>query len=107
LAEAETEFRDAVALFRKLAAYGGANPENRLCETLNLLRQLLQRIGKRSEAEEVFPEMVLATRKAAERGYPVAQSSLGFTYLTGEGVGKDFAEAAKWFRKAADQGDAC
>jgi TPR repeat protein len=27
-------------------------------------------------------------------------------YSKGEGVTKDFSEAAKWYRKAADQGDA-
>src|SRR5205823_8210827 len=53
LAEAETAFRDATALFRKLAARGGANPENRLAETLNMLGNLLERVGKLSEAEEV------------------------------------------------------
>ncbi|MCH8931814.1 MAG: sel1 repeat family protein, partial [Nitrospinae bacterium] len=27
-------------------------------------------------------------------------------YLYGEGVPQDYAEAAKWYRKAAEQGDA-
>jgi TPR repeat protein len=36
----------------------------------------------------------------------MAQCSLGMMYRKGEGVPKDDAEAAKWFRKAADQGDA-
>ncbi|MDB6127780.1 MAG: hypothetical protein JWM35_1676 [Verrucomicrobia bacterium] len=41
----------------------------------------------------------------AEYGNPEAQSYLGLIYISGdEGVEKDSAEAAKWFRKAAEQG---
>ncbi|KAI9348458.1 TPR repeat protein [Zopfochytrium polystomum] len=32
---------------------------------------------------------------------------LGLMYLNGEGVAKDDAEAARWFRKAAKRGLAC
>ncbi|MBQ1872466.1 MAG: SEL1-like repeat protein, partial [Succinivibrionaceae bacterium] len=35
-----------------------------------------------------------------------AQLSLGLRYLGGEGVARDEAEAAKWFRKSAEQGSA-
>ena len=34
-----------------------------------------------------------------------AQNNLGVMYAQGLGVPLDYAEAAKWFRKAADQGD--
>jgi hypothetical protein len=34
----------------------------------------------------------------------MAQHGLGFMYLHGECVGKDEAEAVKWFEKAAGQG---
>lgn len=44
-------------------------------------------------------------RKAAETGDAIAQYNLGVCYDTGEGVAQDKAEAAKWFRKAAEQGD--
>ncbi len=33
-----------------------------------------------------------------------AQFALGLSYVIGEGVSEDNAEAVKWFRKAADQG---
>jgi TPR repeat protein len=33
------------------------------------------------------------------------EGNLGVMYANGDGVPQDFAEAAKWFRKAADQGD--
>jgi|TARA_B110000908_G_C9875660_1_gene280320 TPR repeat protein len=42
----------------------------------------------------------------AERGVANAQFALGVTYLTGLGVSLDHAVAVKWFRLAAEQGDA-
>ena len=33
-------------------------------------------------------------------------STSGFRYATGQGVPQDRAEAARWYRKAAEQGDA-
>ena len=44
-------------------------------------------------------------RKAAEQGYAPAQRQLGFMYYSGTGVPKDYSMAARWYRKAADQGD--
>jgi uncharacterized protein len=42
--------------------------------------------------------------KAAERGLPIAQHAVGNMYVRGlNGVTTNFAEAAKWFRRAADQ----
>lgn len=43
-------------------------------------------------------------RKAAEAGDPRAQFCLGTCYKTGDGVEIDETEAAKWLRKAAEQG---
>ena len=40
----------------------------------------------------------------AEKGEAEGQKSLGICYYKGEGVAKDFVQAAAWFRKAADQG---
>ena len=45
-------------------------------------------------------------RKEAESGDAQSQSELGDRYYTGRGVAKDHAEAMKWYRKAAEQGDA-
>src|SRR5579864_65474 len=47
-----------------------------------------------------------ALRAKAEQGDPVAQDRLGIMYYSGRGVPRDYAEAAKWFRKAAEQGNA-
>jgi hypothetical protein len=43
-------------------------------------------------------------KAAAEQDYPIAQHGIGFMYLEGDCVEQDSAEAAKWFRKAADHG---
>ncbi len=46
-----------------------------------------------------------ASNKSATSG-PYAQFSLVACYVKGQGVPQDYAEAVKWFRKAAEQGDA-
>lgn len=40
----------------------------------------------------------------AEAGDVTSQSNLGFMYHDGLGVRRDHAEAAKWFRMAAEKG---
>jgi TPR repeat protein len=47
----------------------------------------------------------IENKALAEKGDSIAQVDLGWRYFKGFGVTKDFAEAAKWFRKAADQGN--
>jgi hypothetical protein len=42
----------------------------------------------------------------AEKGDAEAQFYLGVMYENGNGVLKDYTEAVKWYRKAADQGAA-
>jgi TPR repeat protein len=42
-------------------------------------------------------------RQRAEQGDVKAQLNLGTMYGNGQGVPKDHAEAAKWYRKAAEQ----
>src|SRR5665213_2392472 len=48
------------------------------------------------------PDSADDVHKAAEAGNAQAIVSLGLRYLFGKGVPVDAAEAAKWFRKAAD-----
>ena len=45
-------------------------------------------------------------RTLAEQDFVRAQYNLGLMYYNGEGVPRDYAEAATWFRRAADQGHA-
>ena len=53
-----------------------------------------------------FAAAVQRLRRAAELGDAEAQITLGSLYMEGEGVPKDEAEAIRWFRQAAKQGDA-
>jgi len=49
---------------------------------------------------------VAACSRLAAQGNPVAEYNLGLMYLAGQGVARDYSQAASWFHKAADQGDA-
>ena len=44
------------------------------------------------------------TKAKAEAENVISQFKLGMMYYNGEGVSQDLQEAAKWYRKAADQG---
>jgi len=54
-------------------------------------------------AGEYF-EAVRLMKPLAEQGNLLAQTGLGFMYREGQGVPKDSATAAQWFRAAAEQG---
>jgi TPR repeat protein len=51
-----------------------------------------------------YPTAVQLLVPLAEQGNVAAQVTLGDMYVIGQGVLKDGVEAAKWYRKAADQG---
>lgn len=58
-----------------------------------------------ADFESATPEDDLKELRArAEKGDPFWQESLGRQYYFGEGVPKDYEEAAKWYVKAANQG---
>ncbi len=40
-----------------------------------------------------------------DQGYAKAPFNLGFLYEHGHGVVKDYVDSAKWYKKAADQGN--
>ena len=42
--------------------------------------------------------------RGAQQGRAGAQFCVGYMYATGDGVRENHQEAAKWFRKAAEQG---
>ena len=46
------------------------------------------------------------TKAKGENGDAIAQDTLGTWYYTGTSVSKNYAEAVKWWRKAAEQGNA-
>ncbi|MCO6185909.1 caspase family protein [Rhizobium sp. L1K21] len=61
------------------------------------LGRALSKVGRDDEA-------LVHYRKAADQGYAVAQSDIGFYYENGLAVPKDYDESYRWYRMAADQG---
>eukprot|EP00729_Bicosta_minor_P013106 gene13106-biopygen14215 len=59
-----------------------------------------------SDEEEFKRCWKLEHDRSPGRHTPVAQNSLGFAYRNGKGVEQDHVEAAKWYRKSAEAGDA-
>jgi uncharacterized protein len=47
---------------------------------------------------------LLRLRSFADQGHTASQYILATMYSTGEGVPRDYAEAAKWYRLVADKG---
>ena len=86
---------EAAKWYRKAAEQGDASARRRLWG-------LIYEADSRGDYETAH-ELV---RPLAEQGDALAQYSLGEMYDLGEGVPEDDAEAAKWYRKAAEQGDA-
>ena len=54
----------------------------------------------------VLEAEIATLRKSAEAAAPAAQSDLCLMYATGRGVAKDYSQAFKWCKQAAEQGDA-
>lgn len=64
----------------------------------------VDRLSKKASSGDAASLQELKNLAAA--GSLLAQTSLGNMYLAGLGVTQDYAEAAKWYRSAAEQGDA-
>ena len=101
---------DAKALEAYRAARAKGGP--RLIVTANSIKidhadpvfghlSLLKAVGSTDSAEKAARQ---SAGSLAEQGDAKAQSALGFMYTNGEGVQKDYAASAKWYRKAAEQG---
>jgi TPR repeat protein len=61
-------------------------------------------LGRAYDAKKEFPRAREFFLKAAEGHFALAQVNLGSLYFNGQGVARDYAEAARWDRLAADQG---
>jgi TPR repeat protein len=51
-----------------------------------------------------YPKALEELRPLAEQGNPEAQDWLGWMYLAGNGLSKDYAQATHWFNESASQG---
>jgi uncharacterized protein len=62
-----------------------------------------QASGDRLIASGEFEKAFAVYMVSAREGFAPCQNSVGFAYEYGEGVTQDLAEAARWFKMAADQ----
>ena len=107
------EYGEAAKWFRRAADQGHSQAQYQLGRLYQL------GLG----AARSYPEAAKWYRLAAEQGYAPAQHDLGHLYAAGrgldiayleapeppqggQGMASDYVEAAKWWRKAAEQGDA-
>jgi TPR repeat protein len=77
------------------------NPAARSWVTVSLSRTRL----KRRECGELLAELFPALLRRARAGESRAQYAVAVAYSTGRGVSYDRAEALRWYRRAAAQGD--
>jgi hypothetical protein len=73
-------------------------------KTLLAVVLLLARISVGQKTGVPASKSLNELRGRAEKGDAAAQSHLGDLYATGRGVKQQYIEAARWYRKAADQG---
>jgi TPR repeat protein len=72
-------------------------------QIMALLRESLAKQAQRSDSE--IQAELTSLRRLAAHGNIDAQKNLGFLYYCGQDVPQDYAQAAHWYRKAADEGD--
>ena len=77
---------------------------NPMRATIAILMALLIQPAFPQEAAE--SESFTATKQKAALGFAIAQFNLGHAYYWGEGLPQDYKAAIRWWRIAADQGNA-
>lgn len=70
-----------------------------------VVRENLDETWTVAEDQEHYADQLQALLPQGNRGVAKAQSQIGDMYAGGQGVTQDYAEAMKWYRKAAEQGD--
>ena len=68
-------------------------------------RRALYQLGRAYAAGQQTPEAIATYRKAADKGSTSAMVELGVALATGQGVGKDEAQARALFERAAEAGN--
>jgi hypothetical protein len=95
-------FRESFFSFFEKKTIGGS-------EAFDTKEALFQPVGLKPNSVAKPPPMPTADEaiiQGALKGDVLAQVFLGNRYKNGENVKQDYAEAVKWYRKAADQGNA-
>ncbi len=78
------------------------------CAIVGLLMLVFTSLPKSEGTKTKVPARldIEGLRAKAEGGVPQAQKDLGSAYVKGQGVAQSYVEAAKWYLKAAGQGNA-
>jgi serine/threonine protein kinase/tetratricopeptide (TPR) repeat protein len=92
LTEAESTLHEAIAMQKELLPPN--HPDT--MASAAALAVVLDKQGKLAEAAMVY-------RQAADHGNEFSQARLARLYAGGQGVSRDMAEAAKWYRKAIEK----
>src|SRR5579864_1276513 len=64
--------------------------------------QWAQALRSQPEWAEVAGATIEQTKSLAEKGVPLAQLKLGYSYFAGDGVDRDYAAAVRWLHPASD-----
>ncbi|MDO5296380.1 MAG: tetratricopeptide repeat protein [bacterium] len=122
-------YQQALIWYRKAAEQGNSYAQYRLGEFYEKgtavkkdIKQAILWFGKSAACGSDFAQIRLVKlhieainannirqddwfRQGAAEGYAVCQYQLALCYKYGQGVKKDYKEAARWFRQGADNGD--
>jgi TPR repeat protein len=71
------------------------------CHELDVCNDLIKRYWDTQEYDKCFKGHLAL----AEKGYPLAECQVGYFYLEGLGIEKDFERAFYWTHRAAEHGD--
>lgn len=72
------------------------------CKELDICNELIEKYWESKQFEPCFQGHL---KLARETGYPLAECQVGYFYLEGIGVQKDYAQAFYWTERAAAHGD--
>lgn len=71
------------------------------CKELDICNELIEKYWNAKQYDKCFEGHLTL----AEQGYPLAECQVGFFYLEGLGVEKDFGKAFYWTERSARHGD--
>jgi TPR repeat protein len=92
---------EAVPWLRKSADQGYSAAQ---ADLAHALREDVAASGHRSKAEAAAKAFRLS-RLASEQGNIIAMGDLGYCYMSGTGVERDYDQALKWLRQAVEHDD--
>ena len=85
--------------------YQAGSREGVMEAVASVAREELARQQEAPPATATKPDEISSLKGDADKGVSSRQFQLGWRYENGSGVEQDYAKAAAWYRKAAEQGD--